>query len=59
MDLAGCAGLKPASVICEILKNDGTMARRDDLVEFTRENRLKILTVADISNTQLNSRRTT
>ena len=48
VDLSRLAGLKPASVICEILKNDGTMARRDDLVDFARENNLKILTVADI-----------
>src|SRR5579864_5270674 len=36
VDLSRLAGLKPASVICEILKNDGTMARRDDLVDFAR-----------------------
>ncbi|HEX4210872.1 MAG TPA: 3,4-dihydroxy-2-butanone-4-phosphate synthase [Candidatus Binataceae bacterium] len=48
VDLARLAGLKPASVICEILKDDGTMARRDDLVEFSREHGLKIVTVADI-----------
>jgi len=40
--------LKPAGVICEILKEDGTMARRDDLVEFSRIHGLKIVTVADI-----------
>ena len=34
VDLARLAGLKPAGVICEILKEDGTMARRDDLVEI-------------------------
>src|SRR3984957_15352317 len=48
VDLARLAGLKPAGVICEILKDDGTMARRDDLVEFSREHGLKIVTVADI-----------
>jgi 3,4-dihydroxy 2-butanone 4-phosphate synthase/GTP cyclohydrolase II len=48
VDLSRLAGLKPASVICEILKNDGTMARRDDLVDFAREYNLRILTVADI-----------
>ena len=36
VDLARLAGLKPAGVICEILKEDGSMARRDDLVEFAR-----------------------
>jgi 3,4-dihydroxy 2-butanone 4-phosphate synthase/GTP cyclohydrolase II len=48
VDLARLAGLKPAGVICEILKDDGTMARRDDLVEFSRIHGLKIVTVADI-----------
>jgi 3,4-dihydroxy 2-butanone 4-phosphate synthase/GTP cyclohydrolase II len=46
--LARLAGLKPAGVICEILKEDGTMARRDDLVEFAKVHGLKIVTVADI-----------
>lgn len=48
VDLARLAGLKPAGVICEILKEDGTMARRDDLIEFSRVHGLKIVTVADI-----------
>ncbi|MGH7986607.1 MAG: 3,4-dihydroxy-2-butanone-4-phosphate synthase [Candidatus Binataceae bacterium] len=48
VDLARMAGLKPAGVICEILKEDGTMARRDDLVEFARQHSLKLVTVADI-----------
>jgi 3,4-dihydroxy 2-butanone 4-phosphate synthase/GTP cyclohydrolase II len=48
VDLARLAGLKPAGVICEILKEDGTMARRDDLVEIARIHGLKIVTVADI-----------
>ncbi len=48
VDLARMAGLKPAGVICEVLKDDGTMARRDDLVEFAAEHNLKIVTVADI-----------
>ncbi len=48
VDLARLAGLKPAGVICEILKDDGTMARRDDLVEFARKHGLKVVTVADI-----------
>ena len=48
VDLSRLAGLKPAGVICEILKEDGTMARRDDLVEFARVHGLKIVTVADI-----------
>jgi 3,4-dihydroxy 2-butanone 4-phosphate synthase/GTP cyclohydrolase II len=48
VDLARLGGLKPAGVICEILKDDGTMARRDDLVQFARQHGLKIVTVADI-----------
>lgn len=48
VDLARLAGLKPAGVICEILKDDGTMARRDDLVKFAMVHGLKIVTVADI-----------
>ena len=48
VDLARLAGMKPAGVICEILKDDGMMARRDDLVEFAGVHGLKIVTVADI-----------
>ncbi len=47
-DLAGMAGLTPAAVICEIMKDDGTMARLPDLIEFAREHRLKIGTIADL-----------
>ncbi|WP_151445683.1 bifunctional 3,4-dihydroxy-2-butanone-4-phosphate synthase/GTP cyclohydrolase II [Lacisediminimonas profundi] len=47
-DLAEMAGLTPASVICEILKDDGTMARLPDLIEFAREHGLKIGTIADL-----------
>ncbi len=47
-DLAQLAGLTPASVICEILKDDGTMARLPDLIEFGREHGLKIGTIADL-----------
>jgi 3,4-dihydroxy 2-butanone 4-phosphate synthase/GTP cyclohydrolase II len=48
VDLARMAGLKPAGVICEIMKDDGTMARMPDLVAFARRHRLKIVTVADL-----------
>ena len=48
VDLCRLAGLAPAAVICEILKPDGTLARRDDLEIFCREHRLKICSVADI-----------
>jgi 3,4-dihydroxy 2-butanone 4-phosphate synthase/GTP cyclohydrolase II len=45
-DLARLAGLEPAAVIVEILNRDGTMARRDDLMRFAREHRLRIGTIA-------------
>ena len=48
VDLARLAGLIPAGVICEIMKDDGTMARRDDLEIFAKEHNLKIISVADI-----------
>ena len=48
VDLARLAGLQPAGVICEIMKDDGTMARLPDLVAFAREHRLKIVTIADL-----------
>lgn len=47
-DLAGMAGLTPAAVICEVMKDDGTMARLPDLVTFGREHGLKIGTIADL-----------
>ncbi|MDR0304214.1 MAG: bifunctional 3,4-dihydroxy-2-butanone-4-phosphate synthase/GTP cyclohydrolase II [Chitinispirillales bacterium] len=48
VDLARLAGLTPAGVICEIMKDDGTMARRADLEIFSREHGIKIVSVADI-----------
>src|SRR5450830_511694 len=47
-DLTEMAGLTPAAVICEILKDDGTMARLPDLLEFAEEHGLKIGTIADL-----------
>jgi 3,4-dihydroxy 2-butanone 4-phosphate synthase/GTP cyclohydrolase II len=47
-DLASMAGLSPASVICEIMKDDGTMARLPDLEGFAQEHGLKIGTIADL-----------
>ena len=47
-DLAGMAGLTPAAVICEVMKDDGTMARLPDLEVFAREHGLKIGTIADL-----------
>ncbi len=47
-DLAQMAGLEPSSVICEILKDDGSMARLPDLIVFAQEHGLKIGTIADL-----------
>ena len=47
-DLTQMAGLTPAAVICEILKDDGTMARLPDLMVFAAEHKLKIGTIADL-----------
>ncbi|MBM4284544.1 MAG: bifunctional 3,4-dihydroxy-2-butanone-4-phosphate synthase/GTP cyclohydrolase II [Deltaproteobacteria bacterium] len=48
VDLARLAGFKPAAVICEIMKDDGTMARMPDLEEFAATHGLKIATIADL-----------
>ncbi len=48
VDLSRLAGLYPAGVICEIMNDDGTMARVPQLVEFSREHNLKIVTVKDL-----------
>ena len=48
VDLARLAGLAPAGVVCEIMKDDGTMARVPDLVEFCERHGLKLVTVADL-----------
>ncbi len=48
VDLARLAGLYPAGVICEIMKEDGTMARLPDLIEFAKKYNLKIITIADL-----------
>src|SRR3989454_3017611 len=48
VDLARLAGLIPAGVICEIMRDDGTMARVPDLIEFCQTHNLKMLTVAEL-----------
>ncbi len=48
VDVARLAGLNPAGVICEIMKDDGTMARLDDLVGFAQLHNLKIGTIRDL-----------
>jgi len=57
VDLARMAGLIPAGVICEIMKDDGTMARVPDLIEFGKEHGLKILTVAELIRHRLENER--
>ena len=48
VDLSRLAGLSPAGVICEIMNDDGEMARRDDLIAFAQRHGLKIATIADL-----------
>ena len=48
VDVARLAGLNPSGVICEIMKDDGTMARMDDLVSFARLHNLKMGTIRDL-----------
>jgi 3,4-dihydroxy 2-butanone 4-phosphate synthase/GTP cyclohydrolase II len=48
VDLARMAGLRPAGVICEIMNNDGSMARVPDLVRFARRHKLLMITIADL-----------
>ncbi len=48
VDLARLAGLTPAGVICEIMNDDGSMARRNDLITFAQRHALKIGTIADL-----------
>src|SRR3954468_21168388 len=53
VDLASLAGLSPAGVICEIVNDDGTMARVPDLVQFCRKHDLIMVTVADLARYRL------
>jgi 3,4-dihydroxy 2-butanone 4-phosphate synthase/GTP cyclohydrolase II len=48
VDLTRIAGLVPAGIICEIMKEDGSMARVPDLIEFCKTHRMKMLTVAEV-----------
>ena len=57
VDLADLAGLKPMGVICEIMNDDGTMARRDDLEAFCRTHDLKMCAVADVIRHRMRSER--
>ena len=58
VDSARLAGLNPSGVICEIMNDDGTMARRDDLIAFAQRHGLKIGTIADLIAYRLNHDRT-
>ena len=57
VDLARLAGLTPAGVLCEIMNDDGTMARIPDLIPFCREHGLTILTVAELIRYRLRNER--
>ncbi|HTS66146.1 MAG TPA: 3,4-dihydroxy-2-butanone-4-phosphate synthase [Candidatus Acidoferrales bacterium] len=57
VDLARLAGLAPAGVICEIMNDDGTMARVPQLVEFCRRHRLKMISVAELIRYRLKHER--
>ena len=57
VDLARLAGLTPAGVICEIMRDDGQMARIPDLIVFCREHNLRILTVAELIRHRLRHER--
>jgi 3,4-dihydroxy 2-butanone 4-phosphate synthase/GTP cyclohydrolase II len=57
VDLARLAGLTPAGVICEIMRDDGAMARIPDLIPFCRQHGLRILTVAELIRYRLRNER--
>ncbi len=57
VDLARIAGLYPAGVICEVMKDDGTMARVPDLKEFVKKHGLRLITVADLIRYRLRTER--
>jgi 3,4-dihydroxy 2-butanone 4-phosphate synthase/GTP cyclohydrolase II len=57
VDLARLAGLTPAGVICEIMREDGTMARMPDLEVFAKKHGLKIVTIADLIQYRLQTER--
>ncbi len=57
VDLCRMAGLQPAGVICEVMREDGTMARVPDLIEFARRHRIKVLTIASLIQYRLQKER--
>ena len=48
VDISTLSNLNPSGVICEIMNDDGTMARRDDLFKFSKEHKLKVATISDL-----------
>ena len=57
VDLARLAGLYPAGVICEIMNEDGTMARQPDLAAFARRHRIRMITIADLISYRMRTER--
>jgi len=57
VDLARMAGLRPSGVICEIMNDDGTMARMPDLEKFAQEHKLELLSVADLIQYRMQTER--
>lgn len=57
VDLARLAGLKPAAVICEVMNDDGTMARMPDLEIFSKQHGIKIVTIADLIKYRMSKER--
>jgi 3,4-dihydroxy 2-butanone 4-phosphate synthase/GTP cyclohydrolase II len=57
VDLAGIAGLTPAGVICEIMNEDGTMARVPELAKFARKHNLLVVTIADLIQHRMRTER--
>jgi 3,4-dihydroxy 2-butanone 4-phosphate synthase/GTP cyclohydrolase II len=57
VDLARLAGMVPAGIICEIMRDDGTMARVPDLIEFCQTHNLKMLTVAELIRYRMQNER--
>jgi 3,4-dihydroxy 2-butanone 4-phosphate synthase/GTP cyclohydrolase II len=57
VDLARLAGLRPSGVICEIMNDDGTMARMPDLERFAQEHKLELLSVADLIQYRMQTER--
>ena len=53
IDISKLSNLNPSSVICEVMNEDGRMARLDDLVKFSKKHRIKIASIADLISYRL------